>query len=95
LAPGFPETVEVQATAARPGWLVVRDAFYPGWHAYVDGQEAPIYPAFVAFRAVPVPAGTHRVAFRFEPASVRGGLLLSALGLAMIALLLTPRRRSA
>jgi hypothetical protein len=31
----------------------------------------------VLFRVIPVPAGEHDVEFRFEPASVRIGLLIS------------------
>jgi len=61
------------------GYLVSTDAWYPGWKAYVDGQPATLHRANLAFRAVPVPAGQHTVAFRYEPWSVRVGLALTAL----------------
>ncbi|TMB24176.1 MAG: YfhO family protein, partial [Deltaproteobacteria bacterium] len=51
----------------------------PGWRAYVDGQPATLHRANLAFRAVAVPAGQHTVAFRYEPRSVRVGLVLTAL----------------
>jgi hypothetical protein len=74
---------EVQASA--PGWLCVTDAFLPGWTARVDGRETGILPAFLAFRAVPVPAGTSRVELHYEPASLRWGAALTAVGLLALA----------
>jgi uncharacterized membrane protein YfhO len=47
--------------------LVLHDTYYPGWLAEVDGRSASILRAFVLFRGVEVPAGTHRVTFRFAP----------------------------
>ena len=41
--------------------------------------EWPILRANLAFRALEVPAGTHRVEFRFPPASARHGLIASTL----------------
>lgn len=88
------DALTVEAVARQPGWLVLADTFYPGWVAEVDGAPAPIVPAYVAFRAVAVPAGAHRVTFRYEPASVRGGAAGSLAGLALaLALLAWPRRR--
>lgn len=49
------------------GFLIVSDALAPGWTAEVDGQSAKLLRADLAFRAVPVPAGTHRVAMRYNP----------------------------
>ena len=60
---------------------MLSDTYYPGWRAFVDGQEQPILRGDLLFRVVAVPAGEHVVEFRFEPASVRIGLLVSALAL--------------
>lgn len=70
-------------TSTEPGFLFLSDAYYPGWKAYVDGEPLPILRANVAFRAVPIPAGQHEVKFRYEPASVRFGLVVSLLSLAV------------
>jgi len=75
-----------EVTASAPGWLCVTDAFYPGWRAEVDGAPTEIVPAFFAFRAVPVPAGTSRVTLRYEPASLRWGAALTAAGLVALAI---------
>jgi hypothetical protein len=69
--------LEVGSKAAA--CLVLADADYPGWEATIDGKAAPILRANLAFRAVEVPAGTHRVEFRFRPSSARHGMIASTL----------------
>ncbi len=70
--------------------LLVADTDYPGWEAFIDGVATPIRKANLAFRAVSVPRGRHRVEFRFRPDSARHGLLASigfgALGLLWVLL---------
>jgi uncharacterized membrane protein YfhO len=72
-----PEHVRLTVVAAEPSILVLSDSWYPGWQATLNGQDVPIERANILFRAVAVPAGQHTVEFRFAPASVRRGLLLS------------------
>jgi hypothetical protein len=72
-----PAEVQVSTDAPAPEYLVLSDSYYPGWHAYVDGQEQPIVRGDVLFRVVHVPAGTHQVTFRFDPASPKLGLAIS------------------
>lgn len=45
-----------------PALLYVADAWSDSWFATVDGKEAPVLRANHAYRAIPVPAGTHTVA---------------------------------
>jgi hypothetical protein len=59
--------VEIEVTAAQPGFVVLNDIWHPWWKAELDGQEVEILKANVLFRAVQVPAGTHRVRFSFHP----------------------------
>ncbi|HVR84535.1 MAG TPA: YfhO family protein [Planctomycetota bacterium] len=73
----------LDVTAKAPAVLVVADTDYPGWEATVDGKPTPILRANGAFRAVEVPAGTHRVEFAFRPSFARSGLLVSFLFLAL------------
>jgi hypothetical protein len=80
-----PGRIEVVATSTSGGLLVLHDTYYPGWLAEVDGRPASILRACVLFRGVEVPAGTHRVTFRFAPFSfsnmrdaVNAALALSA-----------------
>jgi hypothetical protein len=74
------------------GFLYVSDTYYPGWRASVDGKRTQIYRANLAFRAVYVPAGEHRIVFEYVPISFYWGLLLSVIGLALAAILLFRKR---
>ncbi len=88
------ERVRLEAELAEPGVVVLADAYDPGWRARVDGRDAEVMRANVAFRAVAVPAGRHVVEMRYRPRSVALGLSLSAAGLlALTALAFVSRRR--
>jgi hypothetical protein len=75
--------VLVKASAPGGGYLVLADAYYPGWRAIVNGEIAPILRANAVSRAVRLPAGEHEVRFRFEPTSFRIGAFISAATLLM------------
>jgi len=75
----------------RPGYLLQREAWYPGWRARVDGVETPIVRADLLFRAVALGAGEHDVEIFFDSASFNRGLLLSAGSLIVVIVLLTWR----
>ena len=70
------------------------DTDYPGWEADVDGTATPILRANLAFRAVAVPAGSHRVTMTFRPSSARNGLILSGLSAVAILAFCVLRKRS-
>ena len=84
----LPEDVELRVRTEQPGLLVLADTWYPGWIATVDGVPAPILRANYLFRGVPVPAGEHVVTMRFQPASLRTGLLVTAVAAVGLLLLL-------
>jgi uncharacterized membrane protein YfhO len=91
--------VTIDAQTPVPAIVRLADLWYPDWVATVDGQPAAILKADYLLRAVAVPAGRHRIEFRFESKAVRNGMMLSALGLAVaMGLLLAgvfTRRRAA
>jgi hypothetical protein len=51
----------LETDAAAPSWLFVLRGFWNHRRVRVDGREVDVYPAQLAFSAVPVPAGRHRV----------------------------------
>ena len=61
----------------EPRVLVFLDAYHPGWEALVDGKRSSLLLAQDAFKAVVVPAGDHRVVFRFASPTLRAGLAVS------------------
>jgi hypothetical protein len=87
LAQDRPERVVAEITTNSPGLLVLTDLFYPGWIAEEEGRRLEILRADGFFRAVALPAGTHRVTFRYRPLSVLAGAGISAAALLTILLL--------
>jgi hypothetical protein len=86
------ETVELEADADGPCWLVVRDAFDENWRATVDGAPAPIARADLLYRAVRLEAGHHAIRFEYRPGWWPLGLALLAASLAAMAGLVWARR---
>lgn len=64
-------------TSGSPSLLILTDTYYPGWKAYVDGKETPIYRADGLVRAVYVPAGSHDIEFSYLPESFVTGVMIS------------------
>jgi uncharacterized membrane protein YfhO len=77
--------------------LVMTVTRHKYWRAFIDGKEAAIVPANIAFQAIAVPAGKHRVETRYRnPLVVVSGLitlLALALAAAAITVPIPPRRR--
>ena len=94
-----PERVVVEATARRPGELVLTDLHYPGWKVELDGESAPLHRVNYLLRGTSLPAGRHRVEFLYEPATWRLGWIVSLVALAAlggaVAVALRGRRRAA
>lgn len=88
--------LDVDVSLRRPGLLVVSETDYPGWEAAIDGEPAPIVRANAIMRAVVVPAGEHRVSFRFRSKTIAAGFILSLAGAALlVAWLVVPGDRGA
>ncbi len=89
----LPEAVDVATECPVGAYLVLSDTYDPGWSATIDGKAAPIRPAYVAFRSVYVPKGSHTLRFRYRPVGFVAGATVSALGLAVVLFcLIWPRR---
>jgi hypothetical protein len=80
--------LQAQVSTDGPAYLVLKQAWYPGWRATVDGRRIPIYRADLALQAVPVPTGQHAVVVEYRPGSLVVGAALSlAAAVALLALL--------
>ncbi len=86
-----PERIALDVHAAAEAYVVLADAWYPGWIARVDGVETPIQRADYIFRAVRVGPGAHQIEFEYRPGSLYLGAAISFIAL-MIVLAIMFRR---
>ena len=94
------DDVDVRVDAPRGGILLMTDPFSQGWRAegLQDHQRYPVMPADWAFRAIPLPPGTHELRIFYRPPALRLGIALSGVawsGLLAAALRIGLRRRAA
>ncbi len=87
-----PERVEIDVRLRAPGYLVLTDAYYPGWRALVDGRPAKIERADYYFRAVYLEEGEHAIEFIYAPLSFKVGMAISLASLALVIIGLKRRR---
>ncbi len=87
------QKLTAEVTLPKAGWLIHAAAYYPGWRAYVNGEQVPIYAANYSQQAVYLEAGKHRVRFRYDPWSFKIGLLLTVLSCAGVLWILIKNKK--
>jgi len=88
----------MRVNSAKDFPLHLHAFYFPGWKAYLDGREAPVYPSGeLAILTVDVPAGEHEVLVRFEDTAPRliGNVVSVLTALGLIAFALFQWRRNA
>ena len=84
-----PNHITYQARAFRDRLAVFSEIYYPkGWQAYLDGKEVEHICADYILRAMVIPAGDHKIEFKFDPTSVRVGKIIAAVASTLILLAL-------
>jgi len=91
--------VELAVTTSEPGFLVMSDSYSPYWQARDNEVPVEVMRANGIMRAIPLPAGKHRLVMQYRPWPVIIGMAISACGwLALICMiayhLLSVRRKS-
>ena len=54
----------IRTTNSGDGFMVLSDAYYQTWEAFIDGKKTKIYKTNHALRGVFVPTGEHLVVFK-------------------------------
>ena len=68
------DKITYQISSKSNQFAVFSEVYYDkGWNAYLDGNKTPYCKADYILRAMPLPAGEHRIEFRFEPSSYATG----------------------
>jgi hypothetical protein len=74
----------LRSSCERPGELVRRELFYPGWRAFINGRPVPVH-ASSTFQAVDLPAGESRVEFRYVPTNLAPACIAALAGVLLLA----------
>ncbi|HEY3857343.1 MAG TPA: YfhO family protein [Verrucomicrobiae bacterium] len=76
--------------------LVLTEAYYHNWQAFLDGHPTPVLRANYAFKAVEIPPGRHEVilVYKDEAFETGGAISICSLLLCLVGLLLSPIRNT-
>jgi hypothetical protein len=76
-----PDHLTYSYSAPRDIVAVFSEIYYDkGWNMYVDNEQKPYFRADYVLRAAQLPAGNHKVEFKFEPVSYYAGEKISLAG---------------
>ena len=74
-----------EASTTSKQFAVFSEIYYKdGWNAYIDGESVPYYRVNYVLRGIEVPAGKHKITFKYEPTVIKIGSLLSLLCYALL-----------
>ncbi len=80
--------IEYSSSNASNGFGVFSEVYYNrGWKAFIDGKETPIAKVNYVLRGLSVPAGKHKIEFKFEPAAHVTGSRITAICQILLVLL--------
>lgn len=67
-----------QSNTQKEQFAVFSEIYYKdGWNAYVDGKLMPHYSINYVLRGMIIPAGNHKIEFKFEPKVIQTGGFIS------------------
>ena len=71
-------TLTYQSKSTKEQFAVFSEIYYKdGWNAYIDGELTNHYRVNYVLRGMKIPAGKHKIEFKFEPKVIQQGGLIS------------------
>ncbi len=71
-------TLTYQSKTQKEQFAVFSEIYYKdGWNAYIDGTLTPHFRVNYVLRGMIVPAGEHKIEFKFEPKVIQQGKIIS------------------
>ncbi len=91
-----PLCIEVRVKLTAPGLVVLAEQFFPGWELTVEtagqSRRQEILRTNRVMRGAVLPAGEHRLIYRYRPKSFYAGAAISSLAVASVAIGILIRR---
>lgn len=82
-----PSHMQYKSVSKAKQLAVFSEIYYPaGWNCYIDGKATETLRANYILRGVVVPAGSHKIEWKFEPVSVSRGNNLAMFGSSILLL---------
>jgi hypothetical protein len=82
-----PNNLQYESDNSQEGFAVFSEIYYPkGWNAYIDGQLKPHANVDYVLRGLNIPAGKHKIEFKFEPQSYKTGGTIALIGSILVLL---------
>lgn len=76
-----PNALEYESDSKDGGFVVFSEIYYAqGWNASIDGQAVPHFQVNYVLRGMQVPAGKHKIEFKFEPQTYKTGNTIALVG---------------
>ena len=79
-----PDRMKFSFESDRDGWLVLHQPFDPKWKLRINGNDARLYRANLAFMATPISKGAVSVELEYRPFSNLRGFLALSLALSIV-----------
>jgi hypothetical protein len=78
-----PDRLVLESAAPAAAFIVIADAWFPGWSARVDGRARTLHRVDHMLRGIEVSSGAHRVEMAFVPRGWRAGVACSRIAWAV------------
>ena len=76
-----PNNLVYQSETSSEEFAVFSEIYYPkGWNAYIDGQLKEHASVNYVLRGLAIPAGKHKIEFKFEPVTYTNGNNIATIG---------------
>jgi hypothetical protein len=83
-----PDYLLYQSNSKTQHLAVFSEIYYEkGWNAFIDGKLSPYGRANYILRAMNVPAGLHKIEFKFEPETLKMGQIIALTSSIIVALI--------